>query len=283
MLPREIGGVNFQNMSKPKLAELSAELIRETFDYDPITGIVRWRKKRRRVNPGDRAGYVDEVSQKSPVRIVRFMNKNIDERYIAWIHCYGGYDGTVIHRSEDKTDNRISNLYKPTNSNGDIDFEYVDSVLSYNPATGIFTWKEGNKITPSGSSAGYVHKFKCGAYVVIKLKGKQYKAHRLAWLLYHGEWPKDKIDHRDGDGTNNRIDNLRNADFIINARNMKLMKSNTSGISGVTAKGNKWVARINTGGRSARVHLGNFDSLFEAACARKSAEIKYGYSSRHGR
>lgn len=46
-------------------------------------------------------------------------------------------------------------------------------------------------------------------YLIIKIKGKQYKAHRVAWLLATGEYPTEEIDHFNRDKTDNRFDNLR--------------------------------------------------------------------------
>lgn len=43
-----------------------------------------------------------------------------------------------------------------------------------------------------GDVAGCVDK---DGYIQIRLKGKMYPAHRLAWLYVYGEWPQDEIDH----------------------------------------------------------------------------------------
>ncbi len=46
-----------------------------------------------------------------------------------------------------------------------------------------------------------------------------YKAHRLAWFYVHGVWPKEQIDHINGDKADNCIANLRLADFSKNQAN----------------------------------------------------------------
>ena len=157
----------------------------------------------------------------------------------------------------------------------------LKSKLHYNSKTGIFTWincksprvKTGDKVgylTPQG-------------YISILIFGKKYQAHRLAWLYMYGRFPKDGIDHKDQNPSNNRILNLRSADQLTNGKNCKLGKSNTSGIIGVCwdKAREKWVARIKVEHKS--IHLGRFLNKKDAREARKEADIKYGFSFRHGR
>ena len=48
-----------------------------------------------------------------------------------------------------------------------------------------------------------------GRYRVCNLHGASYLAHRLVFFLFWGRWPRDEIDHKDRDGLNNRLRNLR--------------------------------------------------------------------------
>ncbi len=72
------------------------------------------------------------------------------------------------------------------------------------------------------------------------------------------------VDHIDGNGLNNRRDNLRAATHQENMRNARLRKTNTSGYKGVCWNKvvKKWQARIWIGGR--RTSLGYFDDPAEA-------------------
>jgi hypothetical protein len=68
------------------------------------------------------------------------------------------------------------------------------------------------------------------------------------------------VDHIDGDGLNNRRENLRLATNAQNQMNRKIGTSNTSGYKGVYwhKSSQKWMARIGVGGR--QKYLGVFDT-----------------------
>lgn len=160
--------------------------------------------------------------------------------------------------------------------------ELLKSRLHYDPNTGIFTWlqpKSRSKQKP-GDRAGDFHK--ASGYIRIGVEGGVYKAHRLAWLYTYGYLPELSIDHIDQCRHNNAISNLRLVTVIENAKNQKLPSNNTSGVIGVTFNSieGTYVARISVDG--ARVHLGSFTTIEEAASVRKEAEIVYGYHTNHG-
>jgi len=128
-----------------------------------------------------------------------------------------------------------------------------------------FTADDGNGYRP-----GSILNFKC-------------RAHRVAFAMYHNRWPTRHIDHMNQDRTDNRIANLREVTDLENQRNARKSKNNTSGVTGVTwwERDNNWIAQI--GVNYKRILLGYFDTIEEAAAARKEAEIKYGFHENHGR
>lgn len=125
----------------------------------------------------------------------------------------------------------------------------LKSLLTYDPETGVFM--RGNRI------AGGLDRF---GYWRIRIKGKLYKAHRLAWLYTYGYWPKGDIDHINGARRDNRLDNLREATRSQN-------NQNNHRAVGVYMHRNKWRAIITVNKR--RINLGTFDSKSEAVLARQ--------------
>lgn len=72
----------------------------------------------------------------------------------------------------------------------------------------------------------------------------------------------------------NRKVNLRLCSPKENSRNLSLAKNNKTGVTGVRkTKYGKWNARITVDRKE--IYLGNYDTLEEAAKARKEAEKKY--------
>jgi len=83
-----------------------------------------------------------------------------------------------------------------------------------------------------------------------------------------------ETDHIDGDGLNNRRDNMRNATRSQNQHNQGLAAHNTSGFKGVTwhkARA-KWRAQIKINGKQR--YLGMFGSLESASAAYAAASAE---------
>jgi hypothetical protein len=167
----------------------------------------------------------------------------------------------------------------------DLTQDLLKQYLRYVPETGLFYWLKSpsNNIKP-GDVAGYerLSPNNNTPYMRLSLLGKYRYLHRLAWLYVYGDVPK-MLDHKDGDGTNNRIGNLRPATSSINAKNSVISSRNTSGVVGVSwvSSRSKWLAQIRDNGKTS--HLGWFGSKYDAERARKNAESLCGYHKNHGR
>ncbi len=155
----------------------------------------------------------------------------------------------------------------------------LKELLRYLPTLGIFLWQETGKGRRRNHIAGGMN---TDGYIAIRIGGRTYKAHRLAWLYVHGAWPAEEIDHLNHVRHDNRLVNLREATRRDNGRNQSLFTTNTSGVPGVRYKVQQkaWQADIKVDGR--HLHLGYFPSKSEAIAARKAAEKKHNFHSNHG-
>ena len=172
--------------------------------------------------------------------------------------------------------------------------ETLRKLLSYDPDTGLLTWKRRPIEMFASERAGKVWNTRfCGkpacrtekdtGYVRGRILEKTYLAHRVAYAIYHDTWPTDQIDHINGDRLDNRIANLRDVSRTENSRNSVIPINNTSGHIGVSWRTDvsKWQAYIYAHGK--RLHIGHFTDIEDAIAARAAAEVKYGFHPNHGR
>ena len=145
--------------------------------------------------------------------------------------------------------------------------ERLRELLSYDTETGLFTRITGD----ARKTVGSLHHT---GYITINLDGKNYMAHRLAWLYVNGNFPPEEIDHINGKSTDNRISNLREASRKQNNENRTLRSDNTSGFQGVTFNKSfrKFQARIMHNKKSR--HLGLFSTAEQASQAYQAARVE---------
>jgi len=164
--------------------------------------------------------------------------------------------------------------------------ELVKQTFRYDPETGHLYRLKKVKGAKFGEPVGYANKnVRSGkTYILVRMNYGTYVAHRLIWVLVHGRWPglNMDIDHEDGNGANNKLDNLREVTRVVNQKNQRRLSTNTSGCTGVTwvKRDRKWSARLYVGKRY--IPCGNFDTYEEAVAARKAAEKEHGFHPNHG-
>lgn len=162
---------------------------------------------------------------------------------------------------------------------------FLMDCIDYNPETGDATWKrrpfshfrtiaDANK--QNAKMTGKVVGFK---FVANKGAGPIYRQvtmyhngsrhhfflHRLVWMIHYGIDPLDnEVDHRDRNGLNNRIDNLRLCTHSQNHYNKVRPPAKRGLPKGIfrNPNGKRYVA-ILVRHRSRR-HLGTFDTIQEA-------------------
>lgn len=125
----------------------------------------------------------------------------------------------------------------------------LKELLHYEPATGIFTWLISKGNIKAGDVVGVKGKY---GHLYVKINGKNYYLHRLAWLYVYGKSPDHMIDHINGLSDDNRIDNLRDVTNTVNQHNQKKAHINSkSGLIGACwNKQNKaWKAQITHQGK----------------------------------
>jgi hypothetical protein len=117
-------------------------------------------------------------------------------------------------------------------------FEYSDGDLHWKPRTlsrNRPSVLNGKKVgCPNGSG-----------YLTMVHDKRKYYLHQLVFLMHHGYIPSN-VDHIDGNGSNNRIENLRLATVSENMYNTKINTKNTSGFKGVhfNKQKQKWQAKL---------------------------------------
>ena len=110
--------------------------------------------------------------------------------------------------------------------------EKLKRLYQYDQDTGV--------ISLDGQPKGWVCE---NGYMYVNTKfGNKVLAHRLAWLLHHGEWPKGDIDHINRNRSDNRIENLRDV-----SRSANLLNHDTPLLKGIfwDSARDKW--RVRTG------------------------------------
>jgi hypothetical protein len=171
------------------------------------------------------------------------------------------------------------------------DPELLRELLAYDPTTGQLRWRERDRRHFPSDHAWRAWNARWAGepalncpdvrgYLHGRLFRQEQYAHRIAFAIYHGRWPSEQIDHINRDRGDNRIENLRDVDRLANGKNAKLNVRNTSGHVGVCRRGRRWIARFRHNNKD--IHIGYFDTVEQAADARRRAASEYGFTPSHG-
>lgn len=163
-------------------------------------------------------------------------------------------------------------------------FIYLEGRLYWNPKRPRFHFKSDKtyKCYMSRNASkpfGAVHGYHQTRYIRGMVSGVLLLEHVIVWVLFNNEFPERQIDHIDGNGLNNNIENLRTVLPKDQNKNQPLRKDNKSGYHGVKKhqKNNSWVVTINS------EYKGTRKTLEEAVAFRKELEVQYNYHENHGR
>ena len=171
-------------------------------------------------------------------------------------------------------------MTKPKNP---FDADFAREMFDYDAEIGIVTRKIARSSALVGQKVG---RHDARGYLRFEFLwwGQKYSVavHRLGWLIYHGEWPKDQLDHINGIRDDNRLCNLREATQAQNNANTRMYKNNTSGHKNI-----KWEPDRQRYGVFIRYdnklhRLGRFKTLEEAIAVRNAKyEEIYGEFTRY--
>ena len=177
------------------------------------------------------------------------------------------------------------------------DPDLVARTFDYDTMTGALIWKwrprdmfksdlawTGINKRYTGKRAGHTHTCTVGKkYVQVWFCGRLHYAHRIVWVMHYGPIPDGmQIDHIDGDGTNNRLSNLRIVTASENKRNMRKLKTNTTGYTGVyrDARTGEYYARVAY--RDGMMTLGRAKTAEAAYAIRQAHNAANGFHPNHG-
>ena len=116
---------------------------------------------------------------------------------------------------------------------------YVQDNL-YEKTPGVLFWKVRGPAKQMSKPAGSTHS---NGRREVYILGKNYLLHRIIFLLYNGRFPCPgfEIHHKDGDSSNNSIDNLEE---VTSALHHLLSKT-----KGVCKNSSGWVAEVRLGSK----------------------------------
>jgi|TARA_R110000782_G_C14477476_1_gene375536 hypothetical protein len=151
--------------------------------------------------------------------------------------------------------------------------QLIEDSLTYDPDTGLFKWLDTEGCFNHRKSLVWFRGYTLfKGYLGIKINGKQYLAHRIAWYLMKGEMPTNLIDHIDRNKVNNKLTNLRsvtNRENILNS----FRSDNAKNVS--KTPGGRWQSHVSYNGK--REYFGTFDTEDEAIEKSKHAKLNNRY------
>lgn len=136
----------------------------------------------------------------------------------------------------------------------------------FNYSNGNLYWRATRTNVVAGSLAGSPNGEK--GHFSVQIENSLYRLHNLIWIYFNGDIPPDYIiDHKDNNGGNNVIENLRLATNSQNSFNSKKRVGSSSKYKGVhwNKQSNSWRASIRVDGKVKCI--GNYAAEYDAHLA----------------
>ena len=104
-------------------------------------------------------------------------------------------------------------------------------------------------------------------YIKVAFDEHNIAAHRLAWFYVYGECPS-MLDHINGNRQDNRIENLRPADYYVNNGNRQKHRDGIPPGVNYHSRDKKWYVQVYRNKRYK--YVGRYETLEEAIAVRRS-------------
>lgn len=239
------------------MTELTHDELTRILDYDPETGVFRWKVSSGRQKIGNVAGSKFRFDNR-----INISRKSYAARRLAWFYVYKKWPERDLFVKElGQFNDSIKNIGMLPEKPETLTQEYLKECIDYNPETGIFKWK----ITECNNKFGADAYCTAKKALVTQILGKQYTTNRLIWFYMTGEFPSK------GDlvlTKNNIITDLRWDNLSIGSQNEVQQKRKVvskTGFKGVSfhKASKKYHSKIIAPGGKA-IHLGLFPTPEEA-------------------
>ena len=154
----------------------------------------------------------------------------------------------------------------------------ADQILTQELLHQLFQYKDGElywKVKRGSAEIGNLVGCKSAKkYSMLSINKKTYQTHRIIFMMFHGYMPV-VVDHADGNGFNNKIENLRGCTFFENNVNRSMSKGNTSGYKNVSLDKNKRKWRVAFRSKGVNMYFGMYEDLELADLVAQEARDKY--------
>jgi len=150
-----------------------------------------------------------------------------------------------------------------------VDLSIIRSAFILDDVTGELRNRADRNKAKAGAVAGCARP---DGYRQVCIAGVTLLVHRVAFALANGRWSLNEVDHKDGDRSNNRPSNLREATKSQNGANKRLCRDGLKGASWCS-RSQKWRASIRKDGKF--IHIGSYDTAESAHAAYVDAARRY--------
>lgn len=264
------------------MTELTHEELTRLLDYDPETGVFRWRVDagNGRIKAGSVAGSRCTGANQTTIK-----HQSYTLRSLAWFYVNGEMPrNRLFVKNGDRYDDRIDNIGMLPDKPKELTHEYLRQCIDYNPETGEFKWKITQGNNKYGNDAfHFVLRDDNRAELATKILNKRYQTLRLIVFWMTGFMPSP---NRVVMPIDNNILNMKWNNIKVGSRSETNVKARVYGSCAM--KGVHWDeynkryrAQIRINGKQKR--LGLFKTEAEAHAAyMKAARKHYGELANDG-